>query len=104
MADVSSADQVSFDAAADVFGDDLVALRRELHASVEVGMDLPDTQRIILRELEGLGMQVTQGTSLSSVTAVLRGGREGPTVLLRADMDGLPITEEIGRASCRERG
>ncbi|MGM1017921.1 MAG: M20 metallopeptidase family protein [Actinomycetota bacterium] len=89
-------DDATFDTDARALGERLVALRRELHGAVEVGMDLPDTQRIILRELEDLGMEVTLGTSLSSVTAVLRGGGEGPTVLLRADMDGLPITEATG--------
>lgn len=74
----------------------LIAVRRELHAAVEVGLDLPETQRILLRELEGLGLETAIGSELSSVTAVLRGGRPGPAVLLRADMDGLPITEATG--------
>ncbi|MCR2824785.1 M20 metallopeptidase family protein [Microbacterium sp. zg.Y909] len=74
----------------------LVAVRRELHAAAEVGLDLPATQAIILRELEGLGLAISTGRSLSSVTAVLRGGAPGPVVLLRADMDALPITETTG--------
>lgn len=76
--------------------DDLVAVRRELHQVPELGLDLPHTQRIILRELAHLGLEVSTGESLTSVTAVLRGGVEGPTVLLRADMDGLPILEGTG--------
>ncbi|KNY04167.1 amidohydrolase [Microbacterium sp. GCS4] len=75
---------------------DLVAVRRELHAAVEIGLDLPRTQEILLRELDGLGLEITRGASLSSVTAVLRGGRPGPVVLLRGDMDGLPIAEATG--------
>ena len=76
--------------------DELIAVRRELHQTVEIGLDLPATQGIILRELAGLGLEITTGTGLSSVVAVLRGGAPGPTVLLRADMDGLPVTEATG--------
>ena len=74
----------------------LAALRRELHQVPEVGLDLPQTQAIVLRELEGLPLEITTGTRTTSVVAVLRGGRPGPTVLLRGDMDGLPVTEETG--------
>ncbi|MEV4534419.1 M20 family metallopeptidase [Asanoa sp. NPDC049518] len=74
--------------------DDLVRVRRDLHRHPEVGLDLPRTQRAVLDELSGL--EITLGTGLSSVTAVLRGGRPGPAVLLRADMDALPITEATG--------
>jgi hippurate hydrolase len=63
---------------------------------VETGLDLPETQRIVLRELEGLPLEISTGDSLSSVTAVLRGARPGPVVLVRGDMDGLPIVEATG--------
>jgi hippurate hydrolase len=76
--------------------DHLVAVRRELHAAVEIGLDLPQTQAILLRELADLGLEISTGTALTSVTAVLRGGRPGPVVLLRADMDGLPVQEATG--------
>lgn len=75
---------------------DLVALRRRLHRIPEVGLDLPRTQALLLDELAGLPLEVTLGRGLSSITAVLRGGRPGPVVLLRADMDGLPVTELSG--------
>lgn len=74
----------------------LVSLRRELHAAAEIGLHLPQTQAILLRELEGLGLEITTGTALTSVTAVLRGALPGPTVLLRSDMDALPILEASG--------
>jgi amidohydrolase len=78
---------------------DLVSLRRELHQVPELGLDLPVTQRMVLQALEGLDLEVTTGRSLSSVVAVLRGGAaptgEAPVVLLRGDMDGLPVTEEV---------
>lgn len=75
---------------------ELVALRRDLHRHPEVGFDLPRTQAAVLHALDGLGLDITTGTSLGSVTAVLRGDRPGPSVLLRADMDALPVVEETG--------
>jgi amidohydrolase len=53
------------------------------------------TQALILEALAGLDLEITLGQSLSSVTAVLRGSGDGPTVLLRGDMDALPVTEEV---------
>ncbi|WP_312721682.1 M20 family metallopeptidase [Mobilicoccus sp.] len=79
---------------------ELVDLRRTLHRDPEVGLDLPRTQRTLLGALEGLPLEITTGSSLTSITAVLRGGRrpeaDAPAVLLRADMDGLPVHEETG--------
>lgn len=72
---------------------DLVALRRTLHAEPELGLHLPATQRKVLDALAGLDLEVRTGTALSSVTAVVRGAHPGPTVLLRGDMDALPIHE-----------
>ena len=74
----------------------LVALRRAIHADPELGLELPRTQRRILDALEPLGLEVTLGSGLSSIAAVIRGAHPGPTVLLRADMDALPLTEETG--------
>lgn len=75
---------------------DLVALRRALHADPELGLDLPRTQQKVLDALEGLPLEITTGTRTTSVVAVLRGGRPGPAVLLRGDMDALPIEETTG--------
>ena len=83
---------------------DLVALRRDLHASPELGLDLPDTQRRVLRELDSLGLEITLGTDLTSIVAVLRGGRPGPTVLLRGDMDALPLVEQTELDYCSTNG
>lgn len=74
--------------------EDLVALRRELHRYPELGLDLPETQRRVLDAIEPLGLEVTLGKGLSSIVAVLRGAHPGPTVLLRGDMDALPVAEE----------
>ncbi|HET7015598.1 MAG TPA: M20 family metallopeptidase [Streptosporangiaceae bacterium] len=76
--------------------DDLVELRHALHAEPEIGYELPKTQRKVLGALEGLPLEISTGDKLSSVTAVLRGGRPGPVVLLRGDMDALPIHEATG--------
>jgi amidohydrolase len=75
---------------------DISALRRSIHAEPEIGLDLPRTQRKVLDALAGLPLEITLGESLSSVTAVLRGGKPGKTVLLRGDMDALPVTERSG--------
>jgi amidohydrolase len=79
---------------------DLAELRKELHRDPEIGLDLPRTQEKVLRELDGLGLEVSTGSATTSVTAVLRGGArddaEPRTVLLRADMDALPVAEETG--------
>jgi hippurate hydrolase len=71
----------------------LVALRRKLHAAPEVGLDLPETQKTVLDELAELGLEITLGKKTTSIAAVLRGGKPGPVVLLRGDMDALPVTE-----------
>ncbi|WP_116206022.1 M20 metallopeptidase family protein [Amycolatopsis circi] len=82
--------------------DDLARLRRDLHREPEIGLDLPRTQERVLRELDGLGLEVSTGTGTTSVTAVLRGegsardSAQPRTVLLRADMDALPVQEATG--------
>ena len=78
--------------------DELVTLRRRFHQEPESGLDLPKTQAKIVAALEGLGLEITTGKGLSSVTAVLRGAKSGKTVLLRADMDALPVTESADLA------
>lgn len=74
----------------------LVQLRRRLHEQPEVGVVLPLTQAAVLEALAGLPVEVSSGAALSSVTAVLHGAQPGPSVLLRADMDALPVTEASG--------
>ncbi|HEX9552082.1 MAG TPA: M20 family metallopeptidase, partial [Streptosporangiaceae bacterium] len=75
---------------------EIAELRHSIHAEPEIGLDLPKTQHKVLAALEGLPLEITCGESLSSVTAVLRGARPGKTVLLRGDMDALPVTERTG--------
>ena len=73
-----------------------VDLRRRLHRTPEVGLHLPATQAIVIEELRGLGLEPRTGAATTSLTAVIEGARPGPTILLRADMDGLPLAEETG--------
>jgi amidohydrolase len=73
-----------------------VRLRRELHRNPEQGLHLPDTQRSVLQALSDLPLRVHTGESTTSVVAVLDGARPGPTVLLRGDMDALPLQEDTG--------
>ena len=80
-------------------GPGLVELRRDLHRAPELDRQLPKTQALILAALDGLDLEIVEGSALSSVTAVLRGGAHdgsGPVVLLRGDMDALPVHEETG--------
>ena len=80
--------------AARAIQDDVVEIRRRIHRQPEIGLDLPKTQGVILEELARLGIESRSGTALSSVVAVVRGERPGPTILLRADMDALPLHED----------
>jgi amidohydrolase len=82
---------------------ELIDLRRRLHRIPEVGLALPDTQAIVAADVSGLGLEPRLGRSLGSVVAKIEGGRPGPTVLLRADMDGLPLTEDTGLEFASER-
>jgi hippurate hydrolase len=89
-------------AEAEAIGTDLAALRHDLHRIPEQGLAVPRTQARVLAALEGLGLEVTTGSAVGSVVAVLRGGKPGPAVLLRGDMDALPVTEETGEAFTSE--
>lgn len=81
----------------------IAALRHALHRVPELGLELPRTQALVLEALDGLGLEVTTGQGLSSVVAVLHGARPGPAVLLRGDMDALPVTEDTGEPFTSER-
>ncbi len=83
------------DDAAQISGE-LAELCRAIHTEPEIGLDLPRTQEKVLAALDGLPLEVSKGRALSSVSAVLRGNRPGETVLLRGDMDALPVTEATG--------
>lgn len=71
-------------------------IRRDLHRWPEVGNDLPKTRERVLEALEGLGLDVTLHQTTSGVAALLTGDKPGPTVMLRGDMDALPMPEDTG--------
>ena len=73
---------------------EVIALRRRLHRVPEVGLQLPRTQALVLDAVRGLGLDPVAGTTVASVVATIEGAGPGPTILLRADMDALPLTEE----------
>ncbi|MGI8522605.1 MAG: M20 metallopeptidase family protein [Nocardioides sp.] len=81
---------------AEALADRTIDFRRALHRRPEIGLQLPGTQEAILGELSDLGLDVRRGGSTTSVVAVLQGASDGPTVLLRGDMDALPLVEDTG--------
>jgi hippurate hydrolase len=75
---------------------DVIEVRRRLHRVPEVGLHLPLTQAIVATELRAIGLEPRFGVSTTSITAIIEGARPGPAILLRADMDGLPLHEDTG--------
>jgi amidohydrolase len=73
------------------------SLRRDFHRHPELGYREVRTGGIVAKELEALGMEVTKGVGKTGVVGYLEGSKPGPTILLRFDMDALPITEETGQ-------
>ncbi|MDQ4102276.1 MAG: amidohydrolase, partial [Actinomycetota bacterium] len=73
-----------------------IGLRRAVHRHPELGLHLPKTQSAVLQALADLPVQLHTGRDASSVVGVVEGSKPGPTVLLRADMDALPIIEQSG--------
>jgi hippurate hydrolase len=74
---------------------ELQSLRRKLHQIPEFGLELPNTLKVILDEVSGLG-DITLGKSITSAVLHIKGDLPGPTVLLRADMDALAVVEDTG--------
>lgn len=78
--------------------DEAIALRRAIHREPEVGLHCPNTTAKIKAALAGLPLEFREGPSTTGLIAILRGqrGDNGRTVLLRGDMDALPMQEETG--------
>ncbi len=74
--------------------DSTIALRRNLHKWPEIGNSLPKTREQVLSALEGLPLDITLHETTSGIAAMLTGGKPGPTVMLRGDMDALPMPED----------
>ena len=89
-------DTQSFVADADTLLPELISLRRAIHAEPELGLQNPKTTAKIKAALAGLPLEFREGPSTTGLVAILRGSPNGRTVLLRGDMDALPMQEETG--------
>ena len=73
----------------------VIEWRRDFHQQPELGNQEVRTAKIVADHLRSLGMEVTENIAVTGVVGVLRGGKPGPMVALRADMDALPVTERV---------
>ncbi|MFC3552265.1 amidohydrolase [Lysobacter cavernae] len=94
QAQASAAPEVA-EAARDVQAQ-VVAWRRDIHQHPELGEQEVRTARLVAEQLRKLGLQPRTGVAHTGVVAVLKGGKPGPRIALRADMDALPVTEQTG--------
>jgi metal-dependent amidase/aminoacylase/carboxypeptidase family protein len=90
-------------AAAKTLVDELTATRRDIHRHPELGFREHRTAGIVANKLRELGLDPETGVAETGVVATLTGTRPGRTVLLRADMDALPIAEGTGLSLRRKR-
>ena len=74
----------------------VVAWRRDIHAHPELSNREFRTSALVAEHLRSLGIDVQTGVAHTGVVGVLKGGKPGPVIALRADMDGLPVTEKTG--------
>jgi amidohydrolase len=75
---------------------DIVAWRRDLHQHPELGNHETRTAQLVADKLRAFGLEPKAGIGHTGVVAILKGGKPGPRVALRADMDALPVTEQTG--------
>ena len=73
----------------------VIEWRRDFHQNPELGNREVRTGKIVADHLKSLGMEVESGIAYTGVVGILRGSKPGPTVMLRADMDALPVTEKV---------
>jgi amidohydrolase len=91
-ADASAAD---LDARLEAVAPKLIAWRRDIHEHPELSNRESRTAKLVADRLRALGMEVKTGVAHTGVIGLLKGGKPGPVVALRADMDALPVTEEV---------
>jgi amidohydrolase len=80
---------------ADAIENKIIGWRRDFHEHPELGNHEFRTADIIAKHLQSLGIEVKTGVATTGVVGILRGDKPGPVVALRADMDGLPVTERV---------
>ncbi len=91
----TSLSQESLDRLATMIEKDVIAWRRDIHANPELSNREFRTAALVAKHLESLGMEVRTGIAHTGVAALLKGGKPGPVVALRADMDALPVIEQV---------
>src|SRR5690606_19620932 len=89
-----SAMSIDFHAEAEALRPEIIARRRDFHRHPELAFEEVRTAEIVANTLRDLGLEVQTGVGRTGVVALLEGAHDGPTVLVRADMDALPIHEE----------
>ena len=82
-------------AKADALEQKVIAWRRDFHQNPELGNQEKRTADIVAKHLQSLGLEVKTGVAKTGVVGILQGGKPGPVVALRADMDGLPVVERV---------
>src|SRR5688572_33181949 len=97
VAGVASADvtQQQLDDALAKVGSKVIAWRRDIHQNPELSNREVRTSKLVADHLKKLGLEVKTGIAHHGVTAVLKGGKPGPTIAIRADMDANPVVEEV---------
>ena len=74
----------------------MIAWRRDIHANPELGNQEKRTAGLVAQHLKALGYEVREGVAVTGVVGLLKGeGGPGPVIALRADMDALPVAEEV---------
>ncbi|HUP55538.1 MAG TPA: M20 family metallopeptidase [Methylomirabilota bacterium] len=96
MTDPAPADLAALLPAAESILPDVIEVRRRIHRQPEIGLQLPETQAVVVDALRALGLEPRLGRATTSVTATIEAARPGRTTLLRADMDALPLREDTG--------
>lgn len=74
----------------------MVEWRRDMHQHPELGTHEVRTAKLVADQLRALGLEPRTGIASTGVTAILKGGKPGPRIAIRADMDALPVTEQTG--------
>jgi amidohydrolase len=90
----AQSDSARIRAAVDRVTPAIVEIRHDIHANPELGNRETRTAALVTERLRALGMEVRTGVAKTGVVGILRGGRPGPVVAVRADMDALPVTED----------
>jgi amidohydrolase len=94
-ASLSSTHAADFDAALKAVDSKVIAWRRDFHQNPELSDHEVRTAKIVAAHLRALGLEVTTGVAHNGVIGLLKTGKPGPTIALRADMDALPVTERV---------